>query len=160
MKTLKEKFEDRIYKDPTCGCWLWTAGMMGGQKRYGGFHTEVGYRTAHRVSWEIHKGKIPIGLCVCHSCDTPLCVNPDHLFLGSHFDNMADCSEKKRNRTSRNVGTNHPLSKLDPYKVRDIRFLESIKFPRKQIAKSYDVTVNAIENVIWGKTWRHVGRGA
>lgn len=84
----------------TAGCWLWNASKDG--KGYGVIGLSVPVRRhgkAHRVSWELHKGAIPAGMAVLHKCDTPACVNPEHLFLGTQADNMRDCSAKGRIRT-------------------------------------------------------------
>lgn len=90
---LSARFWPRINKTATC--WLWT----GSKNRSGYGHLKVcrRYVAVHRISWQIANGKaIPDGLLACHHCDTPLCVNPEHLFLGTHTDNMRDMHAKGR----------------------------------------------------------------
>ena len=86
-------------------CWLWTGSTRGRNKfRYGGIYFEGKHWSAHRLAWVIKNGPIPRvikgidgrGVCVLHRCDTPLCVNPNHLFLGTHRTNMEDVAKKKR----------------------------------------------------------------
>lgn len=88
--------------DPITGCWKWMHALDG--MGYGIIHADRGMEKAHRYSWRIHFGEIPPGegyhgTCVCHHCDNPACVNPNHLFLGSMQDNINDMMAKGRHRT-------------------------------------------------------------
>lgn len=78
------------------GCWLWQ-GATDGRRGYGSVRHEGRTRRAHKVAWELANQKaVPNGMDVCHSCDTPACINPSHLFLGTRQQNMEDCSRKGR----------------------------------------------------------------
>jgi len=102
--TVAERFDAKFVPEPNSGCWLWTASTKG--SGYGSFGICAGrVELAHRASWEIHRGQIPKGMHVLHRCDTPACVNPEHLFLGTAADNMADKAAKGRARTPRVLST-------------------------------------------------------
>lgn len=97
------RFEERHVTVPEAGCWIW----IGRCKASGYGRIGIGRNRqfmAHRVSWELHRGPIPAGKYVCHKCDTPACVNPDHLFLGSAEDNAKDRESKARAAKNRNGG--------------------------------------------------------
>lgn len=91
-KPIKERLEAKCMPEPNTGCWIW----LGSANSEG--RAQMGSRTAARVSYAAYKGPIPEGLSVLHRCDEPICVNPDHLFLGTHTDNMRDMSRKGRGR--------------------------------------------------------------
>ncbi len=93
--TREERFWAKV--DRTGDCWIWTAASLGG---YGQFGTEQGIQGAHRFSYEIVNGPIPSGLNVCHTCDTPLCVKPNHLFVGTQQENVVDSYDKGRHKMS------------------------------------------------------------
>ena len=91
---VKQRILDSIKKNEN-GCWEW-------QKRVTHFgYAQIKYRgttcPAHRVSYKVFKGELPYGICVCHTCDNPRCVNPEHLWIGTHKDNAEDRVAKKRN---------------------------------------------------------------
>jgi len=94
-KTIKERFDEKYELITESGCWIWNASVN--YRGYGKFQLKSNTTAgAHRVSWELHFGKIPDGLYVCHKCDIPSCVNPNHLFLGTAKDNTADMHKKGR----------------------------------------------------------------
>lgn len=94
MKSLYEKFNERWIPEPNTGCWLWTHGSL--VAGYGVIQDGNKSLKAHRVSYELFIGQIGKGLFVCHKCDTPACVNPNHLWLGTCKDNLRDAVKKKR----------------------------------------------------------------
>jgi hypothetical protein len=156
--SLLDRFNDKVSPEPNSGCWLWTGGITElGYGVIGLGRREEGTDKAHRVSWRLHRGPIPDGMCVCHRCDTPLCVNPDHLFLGTLGDNMRDCVRKARNYVPNMRGSRAPWSRLTEEQVSDIltRRLTSLKF-----AALYGVSGSAIREIWRGKNWKsHEQRG-
>jgi hypothetical protein len=98
MLTLKERLQDKYQIDAN-GCWIWTGDKTSqGYGRLSSQSNNVKKKIrAHRVSYEVYNGPIPQGMLVCHSCDIPSCINPEHLWLGTHKDNAADRVAKGRN---------------------------------------------------------------
>jgi hypothetical protein len=97
-QSLLKRLTDKSIPEPNSGCWIY----MGNLDRYGYGRistTANNPKPAHRISYELHKGEIPCGLFVLHSCDNRCCVNPDHLRLGSHKDNMREMCARGRHRS-------------------------------------------------------------
>lgn len=99
MTTVKERFDDKWTPEPNSGCWLWTA--CGDKDGYGFLRVANKNVKAHRLSYELHKGPIPPDLMVLHKCDTPACVNPDHLYLGNNSANQIDAARRGRNASQK-----------------------------------------------------------
>jgi hypothetical protein len=96
-RPLSERLWPKVEPEPNTGCWLWMGGAN--NKGYGMLHDEAGkHMLSHRASYMLTNGPIPQGMHVLHRCDTPLCCNPAHLFLGTHTDNMRDAASKGRIR--------------------------------------------------------------
>lgn len=169
-------------------CWQWMTGKS--DSGYGSF--AAGGRTlkTHRIAWTLAKGQIPHdgsahGICVCHRCDNPLCVNPAHLFLGAHIDNMRDMGEKGRKvvargdkhhsrlrpermaRGDRNGARTHPervrcgdehvSAKLTAEKVLAIRTLHAAGgVSKSELGRQFDVSHNLIGYIIRRKIWKHI----
>lgn len=130
-------------------CWLWTGGTNYPPRDYGHLKVEGQTVLAHRFSYELHKGPVPDGMSVCHSCDTPRCVNPDHLWVGTAADNSADMLAKGRH-------TIH-AAKLTPAEVRTIRRLRAEKgCTYEALGERFGVSGVAIRYAVTRKTWKDV----
>jgi hypothetical protein len=148
----KETFHMNYSVDPQTGCWNWIRFKY---KGYGEFnHKRKKYR-AHRFSYELFKEKIPDGMIACHSCDNPACVNPDHIFLGTHSDNNRDMVNKNRNAK----GSQNGNSKLAEDKVIEIKRRLNKGDTIKNISADFGVKPTAICNINSNKTWKHVKVG-
>ena len=111
-RTPEQRFFEKVDQPAySAACWTWTASRC--SEGYGNFFHEGRIQGAHRVSWMLFRGgEIPEGLCICHTCDNPSCVNPDHLWLGSKLDNNLDKVRKGRHAwgVKTHCIRNHPLS--------------------------------------------------
>lgn len=99
--SLLKRFEEKYCPEPNTGCWLWTAALNNkGYGKIGAYRSKGRYdwMLAHRASWFLFKGQLSDEMCVLHKCDTPACVNPDHLFLGTKGDNIRDAVHKGRDK--------------------------------------------------------------
>lgn len=105
----RKSFWSRVVKEPN-GCWIWTGACS---KGYGQFSIRGKHIYAHRFSWLLAHSEIPNGMSVLHTCDNPACVNSEHLWLGTHNDNMADMVRKGRQATGRRGGW-HSYSESPP----------------------------------------------
>lgn len=134
------------------GCWEWKGSrhVRGGYGQISGTRA-TGPLKAHRVAYEISFGEVPEGMMVCHRCDNPPCVNPDHLFAGSGLDNIQDCWNKGRGKHMVMAGEACPASKLTWASVHEIRdSTDSLS----ALAARYGVSKQAISKVKKGQTWK------
>ena len=146
MTGWRARFADMYIPEPNSGCWLWTGPDAG--YGYGRVGADGGAMRAHRASWLLYRGDIPAGKIVCHKCDVRCCVNPDHLFLGSHDDNMRDMVRK--GRTHKWAGIEKRQSKLTPEAVLAIRASGQT---HRELAEQYGVNSSAISLAKSGKRW-------
>lgn len=133
-------------------CWLWKGDI--GKDGYGRFEMKVesGYKThrAHRISYMFFVDSIPDDKLICHSCDNTLCVNPNHLFLGTNQDNIDDRTKKNRQAKGEKVNTN----KLTRQNVYQIREMIEQGYTLQKIASIFGVCDVAISSIKSGKSWK------
>lgn len=144
--TTAENFHKKYLPEPNSGCWLWT-----GFINVGGYGKTAYNEAAHRRSWEIHFGPIPNAAVVCHKCDTPCCVNPAHLFIGSQAANMQDMRDKGRSL----IGARNRAAKLSDEIVSKIL---ASRDSNEALAERFGVTPKAISKIRKGLAWKHVKR--
>lgn len=133
-------------------CWEWTGNRQ--TNGYGAFGISYGVsQPAHRFSYELHKGKIPPGMFILHACDNRLCVNPDHLSVGTALDNALDRESKGRGNQRCPIGEGNPNNKLTEDAVRDIRFSAETG---STMAQKYAVSQSVVSQIRRGVTWKHV----
>lgn len=146
---LSDRFLSKTKRAGSCLEWQAYRDKAG----YGGYNLEGKTCSAHRASWRIFKGDIPPGMHVLHRCDNRCCVNPDHLFLGTHKDNMDDMTRKGR----RVRGELNGPSKLREEEVIVIRRLSaSYSWSERKIARQFGVSRSCINGITSGRKWRHV----
>lgn len=146
----KSSITDRFWSNVTCdvGCWKWNGRST--IEGYGLLKHLGKAILAHRMSYSIHYGSIPDGMCVCHSCDNPSCVNPAHLFVGTIGDNNFDRKVK-----GRYLGEWNGRAKLTPEQVIEIRSRprsESIR----SLAKCYGIHEKTLRQILRRETWAHL----
>ena len=147
IKLNQEYIENNSTPEPNTGCWLWDGYCNPdgyGQRKVAGKTLRM-----HRVSYSLFHGEIPRGECVLHKCDTPACCNPEHLFVGTHADNMNDMWNKRR----------HPAPKSEPYGKLTREEVDEIKALKGDISgiklsHRYCVNAQSIYNIWNGVTWR------
>lgn len=150
MTPLIERFWKKIKKEESC--WIWTAAKLPrGYGFIGKGGRGNGYIYAHRLSYILHKGDIPKGMFILHSCDNPSCVNPDHLFLGTQMDNMKDMRTKDRGTQ----GDSHPNAIITKQIASSIR--EEYKKGGTSLSilgRKYGICFQHVHDIIKNKIWR------
>jgi len=164
-RRVEDRFWSKVDRRES-GCWLWRASLL--TNGYGQFGLYKGRMwKAHRVAWELTYGPIPRDTLVCHHCDTPACVRPDHLFLGSHQDNRDDCRLKGRtakganngirrhpDKLHRMSGETHALAKLTADEVAAIRALRAQGQTQRALANRFGVSQSQICRIVQRQRWR------
>jgi hypothetical protein len=140
---------------PISGCYLWRGASN--PRGYGKFtvhaHSKHFSVLAHRIAYLVFVGDVPDGMFVMHTCDTPSCINPKHLVIGTPSDNVQDKVRKKRHR----VGSAAPFAKLTELQALEIRRLASEpNANRSAIARQYGVSHTVVHLIQRGKKWRHL----
>ena len=144
MRTLQQRFEEKIAIDKDTGCWNWTAGKK--RNGYGHLWDHGKMKAAHRVAYELYCEPIPDEMHVLHKCDNPSCTNPDHLFVGTHSDNMRDRDAKER----------HGSAILSIPNVLLIREMIANGIPQTQIASEFGVSTSLVSQINTRRLWRHI----
>ena len=166
-------FWNQVQRCDGDGCWEWTGRRRKrrGVTSIGGHYGMANYEGkgigAHRLSWILEHGYIPHGSQVLHRCDNPPCVRPDHLFLGTAADNMADKTAKgrqakgdgsgsRRHPEKRQRGESHWMAKLTEDDVREIRKRRADGELMLALAKAFGVSEMQISYIVRRKQWTHV----
>jgi len=156
-------FEDRFWAAviKTDKCWFF---QNIGRRGYGKILANGKHVRAHRLSWELHFGPVPSGMIVCHHCDNPACVRPDHLFLGTHAHNAADRNRKGRTSRGSDTAPKNPMrgewhlnavfKNADIIRIRERYAAGGIS--QQTIADHYGVLQSTISSIITRRTWKHI----
>lgn len=157
-RPIEDRLWDKVNKNgpipshrPELGnCWIWT-GATTRLNGHGVIKVTKEFRVilTHRVAWELTFGKIPLTQRVLHKCDTPRCVNPRHLFLGTQNDNMVDMCRKGRH-----------MGKLGWNQINAIRWLRDLGAPAKYLSKVFGLHFSTIYRISAGDSWKHDPEGA
>lgn len=154
----RQRFIPKVNIGEIHDCWQWVASHnMPADRRkkgYGLFRYNGKQEKSHRIAWELSCGHIPEGMLVLNRCDNPICVNPNHLFLGTHQDNMTDMASKGRCNPTHIYGEENRTSKLTSMNVAEIRELYATqKYSLKDLGRMYNVSSSNIRKVVRHMTW-------
>ncbi len=152
--TISERLLAKVEIIPWSGCWIWMGALQG--NRYGQIRYFGDLIYAHRASYLSFVGQIPHGLSVCHKCDVECCINPTHLFLGTHKENMLDMAVKGRCNPIRIKGENHQSAILTEQDVIDVMRLSAEGMSCAKIASAKGVSKGCISNIVTGRNWAHL----
>ena len=140
----------RVEFEPNTGCWLWAGAAW--PSGYGKVKVRQSTMLAHRRSYELHHGGIPKGAIICHRCDTPRCVNPEHLYAGTDADNSRDKMARGRDRKA--IGEANVNAKLTET---DVLAMRASSEPTKVLACQYGMDHSSVWAARAGRTWRNLG---
>lgn len=142
--------------EKTLTCWIWT-GAVSGPMKYGALTRSGMHFLAHRWSWKLAFGPIPDGMHVLHNCDTPRCVNPEHLFLGTKLDNTRDMIAKGRSKFSNpHPGMTHHNHRFSDDDIRTMRLLFEAGLSQCELGRIYRTNQGNISRIVRRITWSHV----
>lgn len=150
---MKERLVSFVEVDPNSGCWLWAYASTD-PRGYGRLHVNGRREKAHRASYEAFCGPIPRGGHVLHGCDTPPCINPDHLRIGTAKDNADD--RERRGRGNHAIEGRHPKAKLTAEQVSVVRCRAREGVGLRRLARDFGVTHATIRAIVERRTWRTV----
>ena len=152
-KSTADRFWEKVEIRGKNECWNWTACTI--KNGYGHFGFRGKLYTAHRFSWILTNGQIPEGLCICHHCDNPGCVNPAHLFIGTQKDNIQDAINK--NRMVGKKGEENNNSSLTEKQVLAIRAEYKLgNITQRELARKHGVGQRTITCIVNRITWKHI----
>lgn len=149
--TIKERFLMQIHLTNKNKCWEWRGYK---QKGYGRFLLNGKKILAHRASFIIFFGKIKNGMYICHKCDNPSCVNPNHLYAGTPKQNALDSLYRNRNYMKK--GDLNPRAKLNSKVVKKIKYFLSLNERPIKLSKMFNISYSSIQNIKRGITWKHI----
>lgn len=144
-----DRFMEKVSIEPNSGCWLWTASAF--PDGYGQIGVAGKNWQAHRLSWVLHRGQIPDGWCVCHRCDNPPCVNPEHLFLGTMADNTAD--RQSKGRQARNRGEQAGGVRLTWSIANEVRRLAAGGMSQADIHRALSLSRQQVSRIVRKERW-------
>ena len=137
------------------GCWIY----QGLSHEFGYGVLSLGHRgtiSAHRASWIVFRGEIPEGMKVLHRCDIPPCFNPDHLFIGTQADNIADMDRKGRRKVTKIFGEAHGLHRVTKDQVIEMRklYADDLSVSHRQLAKRFNLSASEVGRILRKDVWR------
>lgn len=151
VRPIADRLKEKVVVDPDRGCWHRPDGKCCNSWGYWEISFNGSTERAHRVAYQIAIGPIPDGLLVCHHCDNPSCINPDHLFLGTTKDNAIDRARKGRSGANGKPGQTNSMAKLKDTEVEEIRALRGTGLTHRAIAEKYGVSRSNIGMILSGK---------